>query len=60
MLFGAPCRFVHHADYADFCARFLSCLPLPWLTPLMRLQALVMGTRPAYLLHFLLLLQIAV
>ena len=45
MLSGHPCGFVHHADYADFCVRLLSCLPLPWLTPLMRLPALVMGTR---------------
>ena len=38
-------------------ARSLSCLPLPWLTPLIRVQALVMGARPAHLLHFLLLRQ---
>ena len=43
-----PGRFVHHADHAAYCACLLSCPPLPWLTPLMRVQALVMDVRPAY------------
>ena len=54
-----PDRFVHYADHAAYRACLLSCLPLLWLTPLMRVQALVMGVRPAYRLHSLLLRQTA-
>ena len=41
-------------------ARLLSCLPLLWLTLLMRGQALVRGVQLAYQLPSLLWLQIAV
>ena len=63
VLLGAPrplCPLRRPPSLGHYRARLLSCLPLLWLTLLMRGQALVQGVHPPYRLPSLLWRQIAV